>query len=54
LNLNADGPAAFVLEPPGVHLHRWTATGGLVSHLSVIGDFGPASPFFDASGALIT
>ncbi len=54
LDLNENGPPAFVMEPAGIHLHRWTAAGGLVSHLSVIGDFGPAAPFFDASGALIT
>jgi 3',5'-cyclic AMP phosphodiesterase CpdA len=53
LDLSADGAPAFVMEPPGVHLHRWTEAGGLVTHLSVIGDFGAPAPFFDAFGALI-
>lgn len=29
----------FALEPPGYHLHRWTAAEGLVTHQVPIGDF---------------
>ncbi len=54
LDLTLDGAPAFVMEPPGLHLHRWTEDGGLLTHLSVIGDFGGRSPFFGADGKLIT
>ena len=33
------GEPAFVMEPPGFHLHRWTAAGGLVTHQVYIGAF---------------
>lgn len=43
LGLGSDA-AAFVLEPPGFHLHRWTASGGLVTHQVPIGLYpGPYS-----------
>ena len=54
LDLTPDGPPAFVMEPPGLHLHRWTTDGGLMTHLSVIGDFGGRAPFFGPDGRLIT
>ncbi len=34
-----NGEPAFVLEPPGFHLHRWSATGGLVTHHVHIGAY---------------
>ncbi len=44
LDLRADGPAAFLLEPPGfgVHLLR---DGAVVSHVVTLGDFGPRTLF---------
>jgi 3',5'-cyclic AMP phosphodiesterase CpdA len=43
LGLGGD-TAAFVMEPPGFHLHRWTAAGGLVTHHVPIGCYpGPYS-----------
>lgn len=53
LDLDPDGPPSYILEPPGLHLHRWTPEDGLVTHLSVIGDYGRRRPFFDAEGRLI-
>lgn len=53
LDLNPDGPPAFVLEPPACQLFYQTGDGNLVSHLSFIGDFEGPHPFFDNSGALI-
>jgi 3',5'-cyclic-AMP phosphodiesterase len=38
-------PASF-MEPPGCLLHLWRPGGGFVSHLSPIGDYGPAMNFF--------
>jgi 3',5'-cyclic AMP phosphodiesterase CpdA len=44
LDLRADGPAAFRLEPPGfgVHLLR---DGAIVSHVAVLGDHGASTLF---------
>jgi 3',5'-cyclic AMP phosphodiesterase CpdA len=36
-----DGPASWNHEPPALLLHLWTPTGGLVTHLEVIGDHHP-------------
>jgi 3',5'-cyclic AMP phosphodiesterase CpdA len=52
LDLTADGPSAFRLEPPGYMLHRWH-DNQLVSHTAAIGDWPGPFPFFDASGQLI-
>lgn len=38
LDLRANGPEQFVLEPPGYQLHLWHA-GRLVTHSCVIGDY---------------
>jgi 3',5'-cyclic-AMP phosphodiesterase len=38
--LGLDGAEpAFVMEPPGFHLHRWTAASGLVTHQVYIGAY---------------
>lgn len=44
LDLAAEAPVSWIAEPPGCHLHLWRA-GGLVTHLSPIGAYGPAVPF---------
>ncbi len=51
LDLRPDGPSAFVMEPPGFHLHEWR-NGALVSHVGFIGDYPGPYPFHDG-GALI-
>ena len=38
-----EGRAAWNREPPALLLHLWTPTGGLVTHLEVIGDHHPVS-----------
>jgi 3',5'-cyclic-AMP phosphodiesterase len=53
LDLDADAPSRFVMEPPGYQLHAWHPGQGLVSHTAFIGDFGGAYPFFDVAGVLI-
>jgi 3',5'-cyclic AMP phosphodiesterase CpdA len=45
LNLRADAPSAFKLEPPGFQLHVWRS-GQMVSHTAVVGDFPGPYPFF--------
>ncbi|WP_454766654.1 phosphodiesterase [Cupriavidus campinensis] len=53
LDLDPDAPSGFRMEPPGYLLHWWHPAHGLVTHLAASGDYGPAHPFFDASGRLI-
>jgi 3',5'-cyclic AMP phosphodiesterase CpdA len=53
LDLNADAPHDFILEPPACELHLWREGAGLVSHLSFIGDYGGRHPFYDQAGKLI-
>lgn len=52
LDLRAEGPSAFRLEPPGYMLHHWQG-GQLVSHVAVVGNWPGPFPFFAASGQLI-
>jgi Icc protein len=40
-----EAPATWVCEPPAVLLHWWDPTDGLVSHVSLIGEYGPAGRF---------
>jgi 3',5'-cyclic AMP phosphodiesterase CpdA len=51
LDLRPDGPSAFVMEPPGFHLHEWR-DGALVTHHAYIGDYPGPYPFHEG-GALI-
>ena len=52
LDLSADAPSQFVMEPPGYQLHWWSPRGGLVSHTVAIGTFDGPYPFHDASGLI--
>ena len=52
IDLRAEGPSAFCMEPPGYMLHRWQDRQ-LVSHAAVLGDWPGPFPFFDAGGKLI-
>jgi 3',5'-cyclic AMP phosphodiesterase CpdA len=40
-------PATWICEPPAVLLHWWDPAAGLVSHVSMIGDYGPPGRFSD-------
>ena len=42
-----EAPATWICEPPAVLLHWWDPAGGLVSHVSHIGDYEPAGRFSD-------
>ena len=53
LELHADAPAQFNLEPPAVQLHQWRENSALISHLSFIGVFDGPHPFYDENGKLI-
>lgn len=37
--------AEWVLEPPAMLLHRWSAETGVISHTAYVGDFGGPQPF---------
>lgn len=52
LDLRAEAPSAFAMEPPGFMLHRW-AGGTLVSHTATIGDYPGPFPFHGPDGKLI-
>jgi 3',5'-cyclic AMP phosphodiesterase CpdA len=47
LDLRPGAPARFKLEPPACQLHLWQEAMGLVSHVSVIGDFAGPYRFHD-------
>jgi Icc protein len=40
-----EAPATWICEPPAVLLHWWDPAAGLVSHVSMIGDYGPTGRF---------
>jgi Icc protein len=42
-----EAPATWICEPPAVLLHWWDPAAGLVSHISMIGSYGPAGEFGD-------
>ena len=52
LDLRADAPSRFNMEPPGYLLHRWDGEG-FVSHQACIEDYPGPFPFFAADGSLI-
>ncbi|WP_438390651.1 phosphodiesterase [Caballeronia sp. DA-9] len=53
LDLHADAPSRFVLEPGAFALHYWNADVGLVSHHAYVERFDGPYPFFDDDGALV-
>lgn len=53
LDLTADGPATFTMEPPSVRLFRIREDGGVTSHLSFVGGYAGPYPFFSADGSLV-
>jgi 3',5'-cyclic AMP phosphodiesterase CpdA len=52
LDIRADAPSAFTLEPPGYQLHWYEPSAGLVSHTRAIGNWPGPFPFFE-NGVLI-
>ncbi|TKI05510.1 phosphodiesterase [Martelella alba] len=51
-DFSPDGPANFVLEPPGLLLHRWRQDQGIVTHYCPIGRFDGPWPFYDEHGLI--
>ncbi len=54
LDLRADAPLGFAMEPPGYQLHVWYPQTGLVTHTAVIGRFDGPYPFREPKGELIS
>ena len=52
LDLQANAPAHFNLEPPGYLLHHWQGEQGLVSHTGVFGQYSGPYPFYDDNGLI--
>jgi hypothetical protein len=52
LDLSADAPSQFVMEPPGYQLHKWQPDTGLVSHTAFIGRFDGPYPFYGEGGLI--
>jgi 3',5'-cyclic-AMP phosphodiesterase len=52
LDLAADAPSAWVLEPPGLRLFAWREGGPVVGHLMPIGHFDGPYPFHDDAGLI--
>ena len=46
LDLSAEAPSHFKMEPPAFQLHAWRPGMGVVSHTAYIGDFAGPYPFF--------
>ena len=53
LDLQPQGPPAYVMEPPLCELHRWTPEHGVVSYLSFVEAYDGPYPFCDEAGRLI-
>ena len=45
LDLDADAPGAFVLEPPAYQIHRWRPDTGVVSHTACVESHPGPFPF---------
>ena len=52
LDLSADAPSQFVMEPPAYQLHQWHPDSGLVSHTAFIGKFAGPYPFYDGDSLI--
>jgi 3',5'-cyclic-AMP phosphodiesterase len=52
LDLAPDAASAWILEPPGFHLHAWPGPGRMVTHVAAVGPFDGPHPFHDG-GKLI-
>lgn len=51
-NFAPDAPAHFVLEPPGMLLHRWHKSQGMATHYLPIGQYDGPWPFYDKAGLI--
>jgi 3',5'-cyclic AMP phosphodiesterase CpdA len=52
LDLRADAPSTFSMEPPGYLLHQWHGSGFVTHHVNIGRHAGPF-PFFAEDGRLI-
>lgn len=52
LDLSEDAVSSWTLEPPGFHVHVWTADHGLVTHAAASGQFEGPYPFHHQGGLI--
>lgn len=52
LDLQENAVSAWTLEPPGFHLHAWSGSGNLLTHVVSVGSFDGPYPFHE-NGMLI-
>jgi len=52
LDLSADAPSCFMMEPPAIRLHAWSQEDGWLSHTSYIGKFDGPYPFYEEGGLI--
>ncbi|QJQ96133.1 MULTISPECIES: phosphodiesterase [Halomonadaceae] len=52
LQLDHDTPPAFVMEPPGYLLHRWSPEGDVMTHMGFVDGFAGPYPFYDENGLI--
>jgi Icc protein len=45
MDISKDGPRGWRREPPVIQVYYWQPDKSIVTHYSVIGDFGPVTPF---------
>jgi len=53
LDLDPNGPPSFTMEPPLLRLFHVVPGGGVVSHLSPVGNFDGPHPFFAEDGKML-
>ncbi len=52
LDLSADAPSQFVMEPNAFQLHLWDAGAGMISHTAYVGAFDGPYPFYDGDALI--
>lgn len=53
LDLSANGPSSWTLEPAAYRMFHWIEGQGLINHLAYVENFDGPYPFYDESGKLI-
>jgi Icc protein len=52
LDLSAQAPSQFVMEPNAFQLHLWDADAGMISHTAYVGAFDGPYPFYDGDALI--
>jgi Icc protein len=52
LDLSAQAPSQFVMEPNAFQLHLWDDVAGMISHTAYVGAFDGPYPFYDGDALI--